>query len=602
MTTFQKKWNQFKLKLYRTLAPRLLWMQLFCVLLVLTLIPLVSLIYIQWYDARATIKNPVLQYNQEMAEALTGEIRKSFSVSQKSLTGMAALLGTLNADPWKQKIAITEMSLNSPFFQKIVTLNAQGQEISSSIENAVFQDRSADPAWIAVRSGEIYISDVRIQNDYIPCLTLAVPIKFANEIIGALISEVNLRSMWEEVDNLRHGKTGHAYLVDEKGRIITHPDKKLIFKDTNSLFPKSTQKVTSGQTGSALTTGPDGKNWLISYAPVGIPSWGLIVVKSEEEIYAPFISKIRFHSILLSIPAILLSLLVSFIAAKFFVRPINKFTNETRKLLKGDLVKKYPVYRKDELGEIGFHFNRLIGRYYALKDLENLAKVGQETSAITHEIKNSLHMMRTYVNLLPKKHKDKKFMEDFAEIIPPELDSLKEKMQDIGNFVQNKEFSLGKIEIIPFLKKIILMNKLLIEEANIKFETDLTANNEKIVILGDEFHLKRVFMNLFKNALEATPSGGKIIFSASKNFCVHPPGVLKKKKDCLDISLTNTGKGIPKDNLKIIFEAFFTTKKLGLGLGLSLCKEIVQKHNGHIKVTSVEDKETTFLVCLPTLS
>ncbi len=598
MNNFSKKWARFKLKIYRVFAPRLLWMQLFCILLFLTLIPLTFLIYTQWHAVQTIIKNPILQYNKDMASALTGEIEKSFSVSQKSLSGMAAVLGSIEADPWRQKIAITEMTSDSLFFKKIVSVNSHGQEISSSQEGAILKNRSDDLSWIEVKSGKDYISDVTIQEDHTPFLTISVPIKSSNELIGALIAEVDLRSIWEDVDNLRYGKTGRAYLVDQKGRIITHPDKKLIFKDMNPLFPEPTRNVISGHTGSGITKGPDGKNWLISYSPVQILNWGLIIMKSEEEIYSPFIAKIRLNSVLSSIPAALLSLIISYIAARLLVRPMHKFINETKKLLNGDLVKKYPVFRNDELGEIAFYFNRLIYKYYTIKDMENFAKVGEETSAVTHEIKNSLHMMRTYIKLLPKRHKDKKFMKEFIAVIPPELDSLKEKMQDIGNFVQSPEFFLAKIKISPFLNKIVLMNKFLIKEANIDFIMNPSPHNaSKIFIEGDEFHLKRLFTNLFKNAIETTPPGGKIALSYS--FCKKKHGLFQKEQPCLNIFITNTGQGIPKNLLETIFEPFFSTKKYGLGLGLSMCKQIVQRHNGKISVRSIENKETTFLVALP---
>ena len=595
------KWNKLQLNIYRTFAPRLLWMQIFCILLFLTLSPLIFFIYIQYHDIKSTLESPILQYQKDIAKTLTGEIQKSFNVTENSLIGLASILGAIKTDYWKQKIAITEMVSNSIFFRKITSLNDQGMEVSSSQQEFTLKDRSQDPIWLTVKSNKIYISDVYITSDHIPSLTLAVPIKFTNKIIGALIAEINLRVMWEDVDNLKNGKTGIAYLVDQKGRIITHPNKKLIFQDNNLLFKQSTLDVIAENSGSHIAADLNGNKWFVAYAPIKKLHWGLLYIKSKTEVYAPFISQIRRTSIITAIPAILLSLIFSYIAARLFVKPIHKFIDETKKLLKGDFIKKSPVFRKDELGEITYYFNRLIHKYNIIKNKEKLAKIGEETTAVTHEIKNSLHMIRTYIKLLPERHKNKKFMKEFEEIIPSELDSLKDKMQDIGQFSHKTELSFEKIEILSFLNTIILRNKLLIQENHINFVFENHLHkNQNYYINGDSFHLKRVFANLFKNAIEATPENGTITLCVELSKKKHK--WFQKQSSYINIMVKNTGKGIAKDLLKTIFEPFCSTKKYNLGLGLAICKQIIQRHNGEITVHSIENKETCFTVHLPTIN
>ena len=108
-----------------------------------------------------------------------------------------------------------------------------------------------------------------------------------------------------------------------------------------------------------------------------------------------------------------------------------------------------------------------------------------------------------------------------------------------------------------------------------------------LTIDGDRFALGRVYRNLITNAIQATAAGGRVIIATGR------------AGDQVEVTVTDTGSGIPPERLATIFDEFVTTKRRGLGLGLAICKRIVEQLDGTITVESEVGRGTTFTVRLP---
>ena len=115
---------------------------------------------------------------------------------------------------------------------------------------------------------------------------------------------------------------------------------------------------------------------------------------------------------------------------------------------------------------------------------------------------------------------------------------------------------------------------------------DLTEPTPTIKIDIDK--MKRVFINLIKNAIDAMPDGGKLTITS------------EKANNKVKIAFADTGVGISEENLKKLFGPLFTTKAKGMGLGLAICKRIVEAHGGTISVESIINKGTAFTIIIPT--
>lgn len=251
--------------------------------------------------------------------------------------------------------------------------------------------------------------------------------------------------------------------------------------------------------------------------------------------------------------------------------------------------------------DISFSVSEINGRLYftgIVRDLtetktlqekiarsERLAALGQVVAEITHEIKNPLMLIGGFVHQLIRMTKDEKRLTKL-NIIVEEVSRLENLLKELRDFYLPRTLKTEEIDIQGVLQEVFNLVKDDCEKKNIK--TRLDAGKEAIIIQGDREKLTQVFLNLFKNSIEAMEKGGNL----SVQF--------KLTGDHVDIILRDNGYGISKKDQDKIFAPFFTTKKQGSGLGLSISKSIIEEHEGcSFTVQSQEGKGTTFKIHMP---
>ncbi|MDQ0214642.1 two-component system sporulation sensor kinase A [Oikeobacillus pervagus] len=218
-----------------------------------------------------------------------------------------------------------------------------------------------------------------------------------------------------------------------------------------------------------------------------------------------------------------------------------------------------------------------------IQNSEKLALVGQMAAGIAHEIRNPLTSIKGFIQLLSKEMKEK---QEIFRLLLSELDRI--------NFVVNEFLVVAKPTAVEFkphdINKILLdVNYLLETQAimnNIEIQMN-TASHLPLVNCGEN-QLKQVFINLIKNAIEATAFGGKITVTS---------GDVNDEE--IYIKISDTGCGIPKDRLPNLGQPFHTTKEKGTGLGLMVCYSIIESHQGTMKIESQEGVGTTIIIHLP---
>ena len=158
------------------------------------------------------------------------------------------------------------------------------------------------------------------------------------------------------------------------------------------------------------------------------------------------------------------------------------------------------------------------------------------------------------------------------------------------NFARKTEPDLKPVALEPWLKRVV---EQVVEQAPAPHPSvDVVCFPDLPAIRMDEVLMRQALSNLIQNALEAMPAGGELTVSASVR-------ALQGRRREVEVKVTDTGVGIPKDRLAKIFLPFFTMRTKGTGLGLALVHKIVLLHNGRIEVDSQEHKGTTFHVFLP---
>ncbi|HDZ22940.1 MAG TPA: GHKL domain-containing protein [Desulfobacteraceae bacterium] len=229
---------------------------------------------------------------------------------------------------------------------------------------------------------------------------------------------------------------------------------------------------------------------------------------------------------------------------------------------------------------------------------DKMASLGKLAASVVHEINNPVAGMFNFILLMKRiieeKDLDTRTAERFVQylgLMETETRRVSRIASNLLAFSRQSKLELKPVDINRLIEKTLLLNGNLLKINRVRVEKSLDVELPEIV--GSEDQLQQVLMNLVSNAAEAMDAGeGGILTIETRSLSAD---------SIIMISLTDTGAGIPEENLSKLFEPFFTTKKKGkgVGLGLSVAYGIVEEHGGTIKVESKPGKGTTFRVLLP---
>jgi signal transduction histidine kinase len=225
-----------------------------------------------------------------------------------------------------------------------------------------------------------------------------------------------------------------------------------------------------------------------------------------------------------------------------------------------------------------------------IRRADRLASLGTLTAGLAHEIRNPLVAIKTLTHLLPERLDDEEFRNKFLQIASGEVDRISSMVTELLDFARPSDPKLEEENINTILDGMIL----LVSTETKKKQIDIVKNYapDFPFVRIDREQIKQVFLNILINAIEATSENGKITVK-TQSF-MKPGG-----EPYAQIEFTDTGCGIPSDQLEEIFDPFFTTKTTGSGLGLSISNQIVRDHKGYIDVESQLGKGSSFFINLP---
>jgi PAS domain S-box-containing protein len=221
---------------------------------------------------------------------------------------------------------------------------------------------------------------------------------------------------------------------------------------------------------------------------------------------------------------------------------------------------------------------------------EKLASMGELAAAIAHEIRNPLGAICNSVGILDAHLKLTGQDKDLLEMIVGQSERLDRIISDFLTFAYPREPSFSIQNIREVIKNTVF---LLEQDSRYTDHIEIKEVYESVLprVCIDPDLIHQVFWNLLINSLDAMPDSGEIRIMARKTTLF--------LRDAVEIILSDSGRGIPSQNLDKIFEPFYTTKPEGTGLGLSVVQRIIDDHGGTIDVKSKEGKGTTFFIKLP---
>lgn len=315
-----------------------------------------------------------------------------------------------------------------------------------------------------------------------------------------------------------------------------------------------------------------------------LPGWSIALQKSGEVTNE---SNIRIWLLLVVVASALGVTWLFLNMSERLARMIIPLKDGSQAIANGDLTTLVPESGLGELGTLARSFNNMSKQLSAMINTrvyaERQASLGQLATGIAHEIRNPLAIIRTTVHGLIASEKNFQHKEMLL-VVNAEVIRTDAIVEEFMNYARPREPRKELISIEDALHKVSVLILTSALEEGVKVST---LGDVSLVVNVDPGHLSQILLNITLNALQAMPKGGYLTFRAYR------------QKDRVCLTITDTGHGIPENELVEVLAPFFTTKTEGTGLGLSICAQLIHVNDGTLYIESTVGEGTTVSITFP---
>ena len=230
-------------------------------------------------------------------------------------------------------------------------------------------------------------------------------------------------------------------------------------------------------------------------------------------------------------------------------------------------------------------------RQEGINNVTKLATMGKMVAEISHDLKRPLTNLKGSLQILEKRNRDKSEVKEFCSIAQAEIDRMVQLTREILDFSNPKKYGLVSKDLSQLIEKAVALLQRDFAEKKIKLERHYQPDLPEVLVYESE--ILETILNILLNALESVSVGGKIEIRLEKVDRADKGGSFSR------ISISDTGVGIPPENIDRIFERYFTTKEGGTGLGLAVVERAMTAHGGFTEVESQPGVGTAFRIHLP---
>ena len=311
-----------------------------------------------------------------------------------------------------------------------------------------------------------------------------------------------------------------------------------------------------------------------------------LLTQADEEFSSNSYQAMVFATVL----AIVLASCIGYLFARALVRPINKMASTARAIKEGDLTARTGIQGEDEIARLGMTFDEMADSIERDRKLER-----RLTTDVAHELRTPLMAIQSTVEAM---------VDGVFEPNEERLETVNSEVQRLSRLVdailklsrlENRSSPMKKelLDVGDLISGIISTHEAYVNDSGLKLVYEVERD---VIVRGDSDMIRQATANLISNAVRYTPEGGTITVSVSSNdgMCA--------------IAVRDTGIGLSPDEAKMVFSRFWradagrTRERGGLGIGLSVVKEIVERHNGHVTVEGEKGKGACFTIMLPLYS
>ncbi|RYM06087.1 HAMP domain-containing histidine kinase [Sporolactobacillus sp. THM7-7] len=397
---------------------------------------------------------------------------------------------------------------------------------------------------------------------------------FSQSMIRAFAEFSEVRVFWLSADGKVQTLSGKS-----------HPDRSWIKAD-------ATRRLLSGHPAEYQASDAQGHHFYVVGQPLKTSQRtrpAIYIVSSMKKIDAS-LQRLRNLLILSGLGAFLLALGMILIMSKLLSRPLLDMQKMTEKMAQGDWDVRLRIGSNDEIGRLGHSINGLAASLQRYRDTRRAF-----FSNISHELRTPITYLQGYAKVLSDGFVDSdKEKKQYLSIIYQESVRLEHLIRDLFDLAKMEEGQTTLVREWLDLKEVIQTAiqkvKLKAEKKRLSLQTNL--HDPIPFIRGDRKRMEQVLLNLLDNAIRYTEKGNILV-------------QLTRKKEGIVLSVSDTGIGIPKDEVPYIFDRFYRVEKSrareygGTGLGLSIVKKYVERQGGKVQVDSEPGRGTTFRLIFP---
>ena len=235
---------------------------------IITSLSLILSGFLLLHISKTAVKKTILRESLNVAVEAANEIDLLMINAIEILKAYSEIITVNKLDRWKCTVLISNLTKHFEQFQEVYITDKKGQVIAASNIEDPLSDLSADIAYKKAIQGETYLSDAYITPQMLPAVKISTPIKRLGQIDGSLIIELNLKWVWNLVDNIDIGKTGFAYILSKSGLLIAHPNKIWVLKKRNLKYLSIVKNVLKGQRDAQIFTNAEGKKVIGACVPI----------------------------------------------------------------------------------------------------------------------------------------------------------------------------------------------------------------------------------------------------------------------------------------------------------------------------------------------
>jgi two-component system NtrC family sensor kinase len=578
----------------KTRKTKILYKFLLFVLPFIILSIVITSVILTW-TSYGYFQKTINQDYENIIKSSAGEIGLYMEHAHRGLETLSLAISATKLDPWQKQMALAAFTHKNSEFMSVSLISAQGKHIASTRWES--QEFESVPAALFKKalSGQTAISGVLLTRESLPFIHIAVPVMRLGQVTEILWGELNLKSVWDVLEGITIGRTGHVYIMDLSGRYIAHREIDRVVSAPPVKNPEILKEVRASDIPVRWIEQKHGTRFFCLGSYIPRFDWVIVLEQPVPEIYA-YLYRNIYRAILITGSVCLISLVLGWWVVRRFMAPIHTLHQQVQRIGQGDLDQKVSIDSKDEIGDLGLAFNDMTDSFkeHIRREVEtakelvhakNLAVLGTTSSKVTHEVGNLLNNVSMSLTLL----KDEPISENGSkalEILDKESARVREFIQNFLQFAKMPELRMTKIALDPIIKEVLTVHEPEAEKRRIRFQLDWPPDLPEIN--ADPHLFYQVMNNLIKNSLEAISDSGIISIK----------GEVREAHLC--VAVEDTGSGIAPEILDKMFDPFFTTKgKKGTGLGMSIAKTIIHAHRGTIECRSDTEKGTTVILRFP---